>query len=372
MSNTPDTGTRYRRTTRSILTAVAALAVLMVACGDTSDMRSDATSATTALPPATTSTTAPPPTTSTTSAPPSTTVADSNAVTAEVERADPSVFDYDVAADLNYEEDPDALDLPVPGTDVHPFVYDSPLGGQVTGLVAHPPEGESDTAILLMHGIPEGTEAYIEPLVFLSCTGATVLAIDAPFVRAGREKLPLTFTEADRDEQIQLIVDLRRAVDVLEAMGAERITFDGTSWGSAIGAVLAGVEPRIDGYALMLGGSIVEFFFRDGRAIFPLNSYPKDAIEKWVDVMSPVDPTQFVGDATTPILFQNGRNDSTVTPESAARLHEAAGPDHEVRWYPDTHDGSPELVVEHIHWQAGILGLEADRVDECIAPLVGG
>ncbi len=367
MISKPETRAGNRPANLSAWT-LAALVVMTAACGS-GDV--DATTNTTASPhPATTSTTASPlPSTSTL---PPTTVVGTTSVPAVVERVDPSVFDYDATAELNYEEDPEALDLPVPDTDVHRFTYDSPHAGQVTGLVAHPPEGESDAAILLMHGIPEGTEAYIEPLVFLSCTGATVMAIDAPFVRAGRVATALTFTEGDRDEQIQLIAELRRAVDVLESMGAERITFDGTSWGAAIGAQLAGVEPRIDGYALMLGGPIVEFFFRDGKAIFPLNSYPQEDIDTWVEAMSPIDPTLYVGDATTPILFQNGTKDTRVVPESAAKLHEAAGPDHDVRWYPDTHDGSPELVAEHIHWQAEILDLDPDRVDECVGPLLGG
>lgn len=285
----------------------------------------------------------------------------------DVDRLDPSVFDYDSTAEINFEEEPDALDLPVPGTDIHPIVYDSPHGGQVTGYIGYPPEGESDGAILLMHGMPESADEMLVPTAALSCTGAIVLTLDAPFARAERLDRPLVFTEADRDEQIQLIADLRRAVDILESMGVEQIVFDGVSWSGGIGALLAGVEPRIDGYSLMLGGRLVDRFVRDGKPIGPLAAQSDDVVEEWLELMGSVDPSQYVGDATAPILFQNGRQDMIVTPESARALHEAAGQSSEVRWYDDPHEPGPEMVAEHVHWLTDLLGLDADRVDECLA-----
>jgi cephalosporin-C deacetylase-like acetyl esterase len=58
------------------------------------------------------------------------------------------------------------------------------------------------------------------------------------------------FDERDRREQIQLIVDLRRAVDLLVArddVDPDRIGYLGVSYGGAMGGLLAGVEDRVDG-----------------------------------------------------------------------------------------------------------------------------
>src|SRR5690606_34352441 len=145
-----------------------------------------------------------------------------------------------------------------------PITYDSP-GGEVTGYIAYPPEGPSEVGIIAMHGLPETSAQMIElPLSVMACFGATAIAIDAPYVRAGRRgPRSLTFTDTDRYEVIQLGVGLRRAVDVLESKGVERITYDGVSWSADIGTVLAGVEPRIDGFAMMVGGLHVDRFGRN-------------------------------------------------------------------------------------------------------------
>jgi dienelactone hydrolase len=294
---------------------------------------------------------------------------------ADAEAVDASVFDYDADADLALVEG-DAIQLPIPGTDIHPISYDSP-GGTVTGYIAYPPEGTSTAGIIAMHGMPERADDMIElPLALMGCFGATAIAIDAPYARSDRMDTPLLFDETDRDETIQLVIDLRRAVDVLESKGIERIVYDGVSWSADVGGILAGVEPRIDGFAIMVGGLVVERFMRDGSPIGPLAEQPDDVVDAWLRVMATVSAEQFVADATAPISFRNNRGDTIVTPENAERLHAAAGPDHQVVWYDDSpdpagHDMSMQMIVDHIHWQTDLLGLDRDRVDECLAPLVG-
>jgi dienelactone hydrolase len=286
---------------------------------------------------------------------------------------DASAFDYDADAPLNLVEG-EAIDVPFPGT-VHPITYDSP-GGEVTGYIAYPPGGLSPAGIIAMHGMPERADDMVEvPLSFIACFGATAIAIDAPYVRADRMSAPLTFTETDREETIQLVVDLRRAVDVLESKGVERITFDGNSWSSDVGVVLAGVEPRIDGYAIMVGSLVVDRFIRDGSPIDALAEQPGDVVEPWLELMSTVSALEFVADASAPIVFRNNSNDTISTPESAERLQAAAGPEFEIEWYDDSpdpagHDMSLQMVLDHLHWHTDLLGLDRDRVDDCLAPLI--
>jgi dienelactone hydrolase len=288
---------------------------------------------------------------------------------------DASVFDYDAEAPLNIVEG-EALDLPIAhGYDIRPITYDSP-GGEVTGYIAYPPEGPSEVGIIAMHGMPETAAQMIEvPLTFMACFGATAIAIDAPYARAGRGYEALTFTDTDRDEVIQVVVDLRRAVDVLESKGVERMTYDGNSWSADIGAVLAGVEPRIDGFAVMVGGLHIDRFVRNDNHIDVLAMQPDDVADEWLDVMATVSALEFVGGATAPIVFRNNRNDMLVLPESAERLQAAAGPGFEIEWYDDSpdpagHDSSLQMVVDHLHWQTDLLGLDRERVDDCLAPLV--
>jgi hypothetical protein len=293
---------------------------------------------------------------------------------ADDDAGDASVFDYDADTDLNLVEG-EALELPFPDTDVHPISYDGP-GGPVTGFIAYPPEGTSAAGIIAMHGMPERADDMIElPLALMGCFGATAIAIDAPYARADRMDTPLLFDETDRDETIQLVVDLRRAVDVLESKGIERITYDGNSWSADVGGILAGVEPRIDGFAVMVGGLVIERFMRDGSPIGPLAEQPDDVVDAWLRLMATVSAEEFVGDATSPISFRNHLGDIIVTRENAERLHAAAGPDHEVQWYDDSpdparHEPSLQMIVDHLRWQTDLLGLDRERVDGCLAPLI--
>jgi len=90
-----------------------------------------------------------------------------------------------------------------------------------------------------------------------------VIAINAPFAR--RDGQPLKFSTADRAEQIQLIKDLQRAVDVLRArpnVDDDRIAYVGFSYGGAMGALFVGIE-HIAGTIGGKHGSIV--LIHDGQ-----------------------------------------------------------------------------------------------------------
>ena len=74
-----------------------------------------------------------------------------------------------------------------------------------------------------------------------------MLAITAPWARAEADPrdFPIQFTPQDSVEQVQLIVDLRRGVDLLgahELVDSSRIGFVGGSYGGAIGGLCSNVE----------------------------------------------------------------------------------------------------------------------------------
>jgi uncharacterized protein len=153
-------------------------------------------------------------------------------------------FAYDVNAPLNLQKN---VENTVDGVEISAISFDSPDGGRVTGMLFDPVTRSSlRPGIVLMHGMP-GTARNMAGLgQALARYGAVVIAIDAPFARRSGE--PVRFTAQDRDEQIQLIRDLQRAVDVLRArvnVDDARIAYHGTSYGGAMGALFVGIERRI-------------------------------------------------------------------------------------------------------------------------------
>ncbi len=181
---------------------------------------------------------------------------------------------------------------------------------------------------------------------------------------------PLTFDETDREEQIQFIIEAKRAVDVLEETGATRFGVAAWSWGVSIGSMLAGVEDRVDAYALMIGhGGLVERFLPEGEPVGPLVGVPEEEREAWVEAMEPLDATLYVGNSTAAILYQNGRTDPFVSAESAERLHAAAPDSTEVIWYDVGHDITPDMIADHFSWLGEQLGLDAARVSDCVTQM---
>jgi hypothetical protein len=141
--------------------------------------------------------------------------------------------------------------------------YASPKGGRVPAYVIRPAAEGAYPGLILMHGSGGSRDDLLELGYDYAALGVLVLLISAPPARSDPPGQWLTLTPADADIQVQLIVDLRRAVDVLVELGAlpERIGYLGVSYGAAMGAGLAGVEPRIRAYVLDVGdGGLVSHF----------------------------------------------------------------------------------------------------------------
>ncbi len=286
----------------------------------------------------------------------------------DLERADQSVFDYDAEPDVEYE----VIDTrKYRGIEMQRIKFESPVGGIAYGYLAEPVgEPVPGVGVLRAHGVPvDGTDEFI-PMAMLACAGVISIVVDAPYARPGANRMgdPLWFTPQDRDEQIQLIIDMRRALDLLADRGVERFGLGGISYGGAIAGLLLGVEPRIETAVLILGnGGIVERFVdEEGEPVWPLSDLSDEEIVEWRDAMSPVEPIRFVGDTEASVLFMNGVRDPLIPPAEAERYHAAGPPDSEVFWMDIDHD-IPFDDMKNIHnrWFADHLGIDADRLDTC-------
>jgi dienelactone hydrolase len=223
---------------------------------------------------------------------------------AEAER---SLFAYNAGAPLNLQK---TLESTNNGVEVSAISFDSPGGGSATGLLFDPVNRSGPRpGIVLMHGAPGNARQMAGQGLGLAAHGAVVIAIDAPFAR--RAGPFLRFTPEDRAEQIQLMKDLQRAVDVLRAranVDDERIAYLGISYGGA---------------------------------------------------MAPIEPIRFIPLASpTPLLLQNGRSDTLVPPADAEALHAAAPEPKTIRWYNAGHSlGAQALADRHV-WLNAQIGLD--------------
>ncbi|MBL8987952.1 MAG: prolyl oligopeptidase family serine peptidase [Gemmatimonadetes bacterium] len=277
-----------------------------------------------------------------------------------------TTFAYDRAAPLELT---DSLLRIEGGIAVHAISFASPKGGRATGLLFVPSGSGPFAGVVVQHGAPGRIDSTLVELLHRSImptalavarAGAVAIALDAPWAR--RLVPPVTFTEADSAFQVQLIVDLQRAVDVLVArpdVDSARLGYVGRSYGGAQGALFAGVERRLKAFVLQVGdgGLVSHFQGPDGRGD-PPPGVPADRWRRWLAAMSPIEPIRFVGRAApAKLLLQSGRTDPVVPPELARQLHEAASDPKTVMWYDAGHGLNSEAADDMVAFLRRQIGL---------------
>lgn len=279
------------------------------------------------------------------------------------------LFDYDPQAPLAIEEK-SVVDLGK-GYSYHEITYASPKGGRVPATLLIPTTSSGPFAgILLMHGLPGNRKDNISFARGLVATGAIVLMIDAPFARpenSNRSGWPLTFGEVDRLEQIQLMVDLRRGVDLLVArpdVDPERLAYVGYSYGAAMGGLLAGIEHRLKAFGLMVGdgGIVSHFTATDGTLFSELSNLSEEERETWLALMEPIEPIRFVGRAAPgSLFFQNALRDEAVAREDALAYQAAGSEPKRIEWYESGHFLPGEAFRRMADWLGAEIGIDATR-----------
>ena len=255
------------------------------------------------------------------------------------------LFAYDSNIPLDIQEVDRHHSLGMTVTDL---TYASPMGGRVPATLVIPDGDGPFSGMLIQHGMGSGShpgarKGNLPEAEAYARLGAVVLLIDAPFNRPEHGIVSsMSFTEQDRREQIQYIVDLRRGVDLLVSMpevDPGRLAYVGFSGGGAMGGLLAGVEHRLQGYVLVVGdGGIVTHI--TGPEDYGWWDYkPKDLREKVITWMWPIEPIHYVGCAApASLLFQNGTQDVSVPPADALRYQHAGSEPKMVMWYESSHD----------------------------------
>jgi dienelactone hydrolase len=274
--------------------------------------------------------------------------------------AERDLFAYDVNAPLNLQK---AVENTRNGVEVSGISFNSPDGGRVTGLLFDPVTRSSlRPGIVLMHGMPGNARGMAALGQLLAEHGAVVIAIDAPFARRGGS--PVQFSTQDRAEQIQLIKDLQRAVDVLRAQANvddERIAYHGTSYGGAMGALFVGIERRIKTAVLVVGdGGLVSHFTGPEDLNGILADLSCATGVDWLRAMTPIEPIRFIAHASpTELLLQSGRLDNLVPAADAQALHTAAPQPKTIRWYDAGHGLNQQATFDRLDWLHEQIGLDA-------------
>ncbi len=272
------------------------------------------------------------------------------------------LFEYDRSLPLDIQEIQSWRRNNVTVTEL---TYASPRGEPVPTLLFEP-DGEGPFAgVILMHGAPGQKENFNELGVQYARYGFVAIAIDAPQFRSSHNIGHFTmaimwprFEEKDHEEQTQLILDLQRAVDVLltrDKVDPDRLTYIGGSYGGAMGGLFAGIETRLKAYVLKVGdGGIIEHMSEPDDQGMPVQ------LERWVNILWPVEPIHFVGRAApAELLFQSGVTDEYVPASDSLRYQQAGSEPKTVIWYNTGHFLPQRHYYDHLMWQHEHVGVDS-------------
>jgi dienelactone hydrolase len=268
------------------------------------------------------------------------------------------LFAYDRAAPLG-RRDGRVINRGYP-VKIHDVSYASPRGGRVQGFLVLPPGRGPFPAVVYLHGSGGSRLDLVAPATWLAARRAVALTIDSPFSRVPRPRVPsgLAGLRKERDLAVQTVIDLRRAVDLLQSLPQvddDRIGFVGFSAGAKSGAILTAVERRIRAFVLMSGGaaSAASFVRRAPPRLRPEVSR----------ILAQTDPLRYVGHAAPAALFfQNGLSDTVVPRSALAALSKAGSRPKRVRWYRADHALNAQAFRDQLAWLSDRLGIRGPPV----------
>jgi dienelactone hydrolase len=267
-----------------------------------------------------------------------------------------SLFAYDASRPLAYSDRGRVNhDYPIAIDDVS---YAAP-GGRVQAFLAVPPGRGRLPAVIYVHGSGGDRTELIYQAAWLAARGAVALTITTPStVDVPKKPTPADLLREQRDVTVRDVVAVRRAVDLLQSLprvDRRRIGYTGFSAGARLGAILAGVEPRLRALVLMSGGSA------------PVSAYvaqlPTGLRQDARRILGQIDPLRFVARARPgSLLVLDGLHDEIVPRAALLAVARAAPKGTVVRWFGSGHAPGDAAWRAQLAWISTKLGIHGPRV----------
>jgi dienelactone hydrolase len=231
---------------------------------------------------------------------------------------------------------------------------------RVPSYLLTPPGKGPYPAVIYLHGAGGDRLEMVYTASWLAGRRAVALTVESPYSPNREIQLGpgVEGLRRERDRTVMGIVELRRAVDLLQSLPEvddDRIGFVGYSAGARSGAILAGVEPRIRAFVFMSGGedTVDEFM----ALVSPAQ---RDEVRPLLD---DTDGVRFIGQASpAKLLFQAGRRDEVVPRNALETLIRAGSDPKEVKWYDAGHALNKNAQRDQLEWLSDVLEIEGPPV----------
>lgn len=244
---------------------------------------------------------------------------------------------------------------------IHDINFD---GGteRVPAFLLLPPGKGPYPAVIYLHGQGGDRLEMLYTASWLAGRRAVALTVESPYSPNRNIELGpgVEGLRKERDRTVLGVIELRRAVDLLQSLPQvddDRIGFVGYSAGARSGAILAGVEPRIRAFVFMSGGedTVDEFMTL-------VSEEDRDEVRP---LLEDTDGLRFIAQAApAKLFFQAGRMDEVVPKDALETLIKAGSQPKKVSWYAAGHDlAIPKAQNDQLSWLTNVLEIKGPPVE---------
>ncbi len=274
-------------------------------------------------------------------------------------------FDYDSKAVLDIQE---GKAEERNGILIKDITFASPKGGRVGAYLIMPPGKGPFAGLVFGHwGLGTRSEFIPEALLYAQAGVISILP-DYPWSRAAQWRKnvdDIEHPESDRDTYIQAVIELRRAIDVLQSLpnvDSKRIGYVGHSYGAQWGAILSATDKRLKTCVLIAGVAAGEDIWNasDPDLVAFRNKTPEATLKKYVEVNSVLDAVRYVPYASpTSLLFQFARYERFFDEASMKKYEKAASNPKQVYRYDTGHEVNDfRALVDRSQWLQKYLNFQ--------------
>ena len=289
-------------------------------------------------------------------------------------------FDYDQKAPLDVQE---------AGVDqrgdvaIHDISYASPKGGRVPAYLIVPKGKGPFAAVIWGHWYQDGSpflnrKEFLDEAVALAGSGVVSLLTDGPIARPGFVRDPDPLGDAQINDRVQQIIDMRRGSDLLLArsdVDPKRLAYVGHSYNAATGAFLAGIDKRFKAFVLMAGNLSDEVDMKSKDWQEFRKQVGPEKVDAFVNKYAWLDQGKYVAHAAPASVFlQYATKEDFLTPERAREYFAIVSEPKVLKFYEAPHALNAEARRDRIAFLVKELNLKPPdpaaiaRIPELVQP----
>ena len=238
-------------------------------------------------------------------------------------------------------------------------------------------------AVIWGHWYQDGSpflnrKEFLDEAVVLAASGVVSLLTDGPIARPGFVRDPDPLGDAQINDRVQQILDMRRGADLLlerSDVDSKRLAYVGHSYNAATGAFLAGIDKRFRAFVLMAGNLSDEVDMKSKDWQQFRKQVGPEKVDAFVAKYAWLDQGKYVAHAAPASVFlQYATKEDFLTPERARAYFAIVSEPKVLKFYEAPHALNAEARRDRIAFLVKELNLKPPdpaaiaRIPELVQP----